>query len=94
LLPGLLRINVLPNRSLGSDRKASVKVAEKPGGRFGRTFTLAEGIRGEYFGKGYGTYHVSVTTVEGQQPLTDVVTIVLTPEHPAATVEFFGKREP
>lgn len=93
LLPGLVQINVRPNRSLGADRKGSVKVTERPGGTFGRTFTLAEGIRGEYFGKGYKTYQVSVTTVEGQ-PLTDVVTIAVTPENPAATVEFLGKSEP
>ena len=84
---------MLPNRSLGAGRKGSVKVSERPGGSFGRTFTLDEGIRGEYFGSGYKTYHVSVTTVEGH-PLTDVVTVVLTPENPVAAVDFFGKSEP
>jgi hypothetical protein len=93
LLPGLLRINVLPNRSMGADRQGSIKVNESPGHSWSRTFKLAEGIRGEYFGRGYKTYRVSVTAVEGQ-PLTEVVTIALTPENPAATVEFFGKSEP
>ena len=93
LPPGVLRINVLPNRSLGPERKGSIRVSEAPGHSWSRTFTLADGIQGDYFGRGLKTYRISVTAVEGQ-PLTEIVTANLTPENQTATVEFFKATQP
>ncbi len=85
LAPGVIAVDVAPVKRAAPGELALLVVGT-PGSVVNRTFRLAEGFRGEYFGNGFKQYDVRVTTMNGDKTLSSS-TVILSAEHPVSDVK-------
>ena len=82
--PGVIHIEAAASPGKSIDDQVLISVAAR-GRASSRAVSLRAAFHGDYFGTGYGTYHVTVKTLDQQKTLAST-SVTLSPEHPEADV--------